>query len=102
MAERPGATLRLVVGFVADKDVDHILPMFPTQAVYYVTQAQIPRALDWQTLLKMCREHGLDATGYAEVSEALEAARRDARPDDIIYIGGSTFIVADALAVLKK
>lgn len=100
MAERPGATLRLVIGFVADKDVEHILPMFPAQATYYVTQAQIPRALGWEKLLGMCRERGLDARGYSAVSEAVEATRRDAAPDDVIYIGGSTFIVADALATL--
>ena len=100
MAERPGATLRMVIGFVADKDVEHILPMFPEDATYYVTQAQIPRALAWEKLLGMCRERGLDAHGYSAVSEAVEGARRDAAPDDVIYIGGSTFIVADALATL--
>lgn len=98
MSERDGANLRLVIGFVADKDVDHILPMFPKNAKYYVTQAQIPRALKWQELLDRCRTLGLDAEGYPDVSSAYEAAKNAATRNDIVYIGGSTFIVADLLA----
>ncbi len=98
MSERDGANLRLVIGFVADKDVDHILPMFPKDAKYYVTQAQIPRALKWQELLVRCRTLGLDAEGYPDVSSAYEAAKNAATINDIVYIGGSTFIVADLLA----
>lgn len=98
MSERDGANLRLVIGFVADKDVDHILPMFPKNAKYYVTQAQIPRALKWQELLDRCRTLGLDAEGYPDVSSAYEAAKNAATRNDIVYIGGSTFIVADLIA----
>ena len=92
------ATLRFVIGFVNDKDVDHILPMFPREARYYVTQAQIPRAMPYAELAERCLARGLDATAHSDVAAALAAARRDAGPDDIIYIGGSTFIVADALS----
>lgn len=99
MSEREDARLRLVIGFVADKDVDHILPMFPKDAKYYVTQAQIPRALKWQDLLDRCRILGLDAEGYPNVSTAYEAAKNAATQNDIVYIGGSTFIVADLLAL---
>lgn len=92
------ARLRFVIGFVNDKDVDHILPMFPGEARYYVTQAQIPRAMPYAELTERCLARGLDASAHSDVAAALAAARRDAGPDDIIYIGGSTFIVADALS----
>lgn len=92
------ARLRFVIGFVSDKDVDHILPMFPGEARYYVTQAQIPRAMPYAELTERCLARGLDASAHSDVAAALAAARRDAGPGDIIYIGGSTFIVADALS----
>ncbi len=92
------ARLRFVIGFVNDKDVDHILPMFPGEARYYVTQAQIPRAMHYAELTERCLARGLDASAHSDVAAALAAARRDAGPGDIIYIGGSTFIVADALS----
>lgn len=92
------ARLRFVIGFVNDKDVDHILPMFPGEARYYVTQAQIPRAMPYAELTERCLARGLDASAHSDVAAALAAARRDAGPGDIIYIGGSTFIVADALS----
>lgn len=98
MQSRPEGKLRMVIGFVADKDVEHILPMFPKDAQYYVTQAQIPRAMKWDELLDRCRNLGHDAQGYANVRDAWNAARRDSSPSDVIYIGGSTFIVADALS----
>lgn len=99
--ERPGATLRFVIGFVSDKDIAHILPMFPKDAVYYVTQAAIPRAMPWPELLERCATEGLNATGYPYVKQAAEAAWGEASRADIIYIGGSTFIVADYLATIK-
>lgn len=98
IAAREDAQLRFVIGFVADKDVDHILPMFPKQAVYYVTQAQIPRAMNWEELLSRCKARGLNTKGYATVAGAYAAAQKKASPDDVIYIGGSTFIVADFLS----
>lgn len=104
------ATLRMVIGFVSDKDVEHILPMFPKQATYYVTQAQIPRAMPWQELLERMQAQGFVCKGYPSVSEAYSKAMEDAGAHgiigneetdtaDIIYIGGSTFIVADFLAI---
>lgn len=92
------AKLRFVIGFVSDKDVAHILPLFPKDAVYYTTQAAIPRAMPWEKLTNACRDLGLNATGYPDVSAAVSAARTESSESDIIYIGGSTFIVADYLA----
>lgn len=94
--------LHIVLGFVNDKDVDHILPLFPTDAIYYVTQAKIPRAMPVQTLTEKCAAHGLILSAYDEVAEAYEAARKAADNNDIIYIGGSTFIVADLMTYLRN
>lgn len=99
------ARLRFVIGFVADKDIDHILRLFPADAEYYVTNAQIPRALSAPLLAERCREAQLPVDAdrvFATVPEAYAAASRDAAPDDIIYVGGSTFIVADLLASFTK
>lgn len=92
------ATLRLVIGFVSDKDIDQILPLFPKNAEYYTTQATIPRAMPWEKLTEKCLSSGLKATGFPEVAKAFAAAAKDAGEEDIIYIGGSTFIVADYFA----
>lgn len=89
--------LRIVMGFVADKDLDHIQPLFPEDAIYYLTQAQIPRALDYRDLHKRVTGLGYNASAWPTVREAYEAALADAAPDDILFIGGSTFIVADFL-----
>lgn len=97
LAKRAGGVVRFVMGFVADKDVDHILPMFPADAEYYVTQAAIPRAMSCDELLQRCQERGLRSHLYRTVKDAMAAAEAEATPQDIIYIGGSTFIVADAL-----
>lgn len=102
MSGRPGARLHMVIGFVADKDLDHILPLFPTNAVYYLSQAQIPRALNYLDLKVKADAYGWNSTAYYTVSGAVQAARSAAAPGDIIYIGGSTFIVADHLANLEK
>lgn len=110
MSERPeNARLRMVIGFVADKDIDHILPLLPAGADYYLTKAQIPRAMAVEELEKHVREAGLgssEAGGslrtFPTVAEAYAAATADAAADDIVYIGGSTFVVADHLASLKK
>lgn len=97
MAGRPGGRVRFVIGFVADKDVDHILDLFPAGADYYITQAQIPRAMPWRDLLERCRARGLRAEGFPTVAEAVATALADSSPADMIYVGGSTFIVADYL-----
>ncbi len=94
--------LRIVMGFVADKDLDHILPLFPKDAIYYLTQAQIPRALDYRELHKRVTELGYDATAWPTVREAYEASLANADPDDILFIGGSTFIVADFLEHIPR
>ncbi len=97
-----GSHLFMVIGFVADKDVDHILPMFPSDAKYYFTQAGIPRAMRVDVLREKAAAAGYPGGGYATVPEAVAAALADAAPDDMIYVGGSTFVVADYLASLEQ
>lgn len=92
--------LRIVLGFVSDKDIDHILDMMPLRAIYYFTQASIPRALPCRTLYRVATEKGLQGTAYPTVAEAYRTALLDSSPDDMLYVGGSTFIVADFLAAI--
>lgn len=116
MSGRPGAALRMVIGFVADKDIDHILCLLPKTAHYYFCNARIPRALPAPLLAEKAKAAGLRGDVYPSVKAAYEAACSDTLPsapvspldgiseqtpakiDDIIYIGGSTFVVADLLA----
>lgn len=100
LAERPGSRLHMVFGMVADKDIDHILDLLPKDAVYYFTQAAIPRALPADQMAEKAAAHGLTFPHYPTVREAYEAARQASAPDDLIYVGGSTFVVADFLATL--
>lgn len=101
LAKRPGSRLRFVIGFVADKDIDNILRLLPHEADYYITNAAIPRALPADKLHERFLEAGLDGRTFPTVAEAYETALAESAPSDILYIGGSTFIVADLLASLK-
>lgn len=89
--------LHFVLGFVSDKDRDELLPLFPVSAGYYFTRASVPRALDEKVLMAEAARWNLKGTCYPDVRSALIAALASASDDDLIFIGGSTFIVADAL-----
>jgi dihydrofolate synthase/folylpolyglutamate synthase len=93
----PKKALHLVIGFVNDKDLSSILPLFPHNARYYFTRASVPRALDEKVLLAEAARYGLNGSCHASVEEALKAARAAANPDDMIFIGGSTFVVAEVI-----
>jgi dihydrofolate synthase/folylpolyglutamate synthase len=93
----PMRNQHMVIGFVSDKDLSSLLPLFPRDARYYFTRASVPRALDEKLLIAAAEDYGLAGNSYPSVGEALEAARAAAGPDDMIFIGGSTFVVADAL-----
>ena len=98
----PCRTLRIVLGFVADKDTRAALALMPTDAVYYITQPSVSRALPADRLLPMARCYGLDSTLYPTVADAVHAALGDATPDDAIFVGGSNFVVADLLRILPN
>ena len=96
------SNLHIVLGFVKDKDITHILEMFPRYATYYFTNAAIPRSMQAGELKALAVTRGLDGDHYATVEEAYKAAREAASADDMIFVGGSTFVVADLLASLSK
>lgn len=89
---------RLVIGFVADKAIDDIIDLLPRDATYYFTQASIPRALPVEQLQERFASHGIQGTPYPNPKDAASAAVNDSSEADVIYIGGSTFVVADYLA----
>ena len=94
--------LRIVIGFVSDKDITHILELLPRSAIYYFTNASVKRALPAPELLKLATEKGLNGKCYSSVTDAYNQALCDANIDDIVFIGGSTFIVADLLTELHR
>lgn len=93
----PAKQLHFVIGFVKDKKIEDILELFPKDACYYFCEAQIPRALNHIALLEQASQLGLSGNSFASVKEALSAAKHRAETTDIIYIGGSNFVVAEAL-----
>jgi dihydrofolate synthase/folylpolyglutamate synthase len=94
----PYRWLHMVFGMVGDKDVRRVMALLPKKAKYYFTRASIPRAMDEVQLATIASEFGLHGKTYRNVAEALLAAKENASSDDLIFIGGSTFVVADALA----
>ena len=89
--------LHVVLGVVNDKDLDSILPMFPKAAIYYFCKPNIPRGLDAEQLKARCSKFNLIGTVFNTVSEALEGARLQSNPNDLIFVGGSTFVVAEVV-----
>ena len=89
--------LHIVFGMVNDKDPSKILPLLPKQATYYFTQAAIPRALECHQLQQQAVLYGLEGKVYVSVVEAINEAKRTANEDDVIFIGGSSYVVAEAL-----
>jgi dihydrofolate synthase/folylpolyglutamate synthase len=89
--------LHIVLGFVNDKDLGSVLPLFPTGARYYFTKASVPRALDEVKLKSEAAKHGLWGESYPNVKNALDFAKARAQRSDLIFIGGSTFIVAEVI-----
>lgn len=90
-------TLRIVFGMVNDKDISGVLSLLPANAVYYFTQAAIERALPANELMKQAESTGLTGQAYATVEQAVRAALYEAHPDDFVFIGGSNFVVGEAL-----
>ena len=89
--------VHFVLGFVSDKDLSLVLPLFPVNADYYFTKASVPRALDEKILQKEALMYGLKGKCYNTVNDAFKAALSNASPADLIFVGGSTFVVAEVL-----
>lgn len=93
--------LRMVIGFVNDKDVASIMRMMPREASYYFTQASVPRAMDASEVASEASALGLKGMVFHDVESAYRAALADASSEDMIFVGGSTFVVADFLALMQ-
>jgi len=87
--------LHMVIGMVKDKDISAVLQLLPKDANYYFCQANLPRALDADTLARQARANGLKGEVIPDVNEAIRKAQLKARAEDMIFIGGSTFVVAE-------
>ena len=93
----PHKKLHFVIGVVNDKDVRTILKMLPKDAVYYFCKASIPRALPQEELKELAAKSGLKGKTYPSVKQALKAAQAAAKKNDLVFVGGSTFVVAEVV-----
>lgn len=94
---QPCKKLRIVFGMVDDKDIDTVCKMLPKEAVYYFTQATTRRAIPAEKVMAEGIKHGLNGKAFHSVKEAYEKAIADADNEDFIFVGGSSYIVADFL-----
>ena len=97
LASTPHEKLHFVIGMVNDKDIDSVLGILPKDAEYYFTQASVQRALSAESLAIKAGKVGLKGVVITDVKEAYRKARQNATKDDLIFVGGSTFVVADLL-----
>lgn len=97
IAGTPHKNLHFVFGMVNDKDIDSVLAMLPQSATWYFCKPDIPRGLDVSVLTEMANVFGLKGKAYGSVKEALKAARSKAGKEDLVFVGGSTFVVAEVV-----
>ena len=89
--------LHIVLGVVSDKDLATVLPLFPKNAIYYFCKPKIPRGLDASLLAVRALEFGLNGEEYISVESAYNNALNNASDEDVIFVGGSTFVVAEVV-----
>ena len=87
--------LHIVLGVVDDKDLNTILPLFPKNAIYYFCKPNIPRGLDENALMREAKKYNLSGDSYNSTNEAFNASLSNAENEDLVFIGGSTFVVAE-------
>lgn len=102
LSEMEYTNLHIIMGMVNDKDINGVLELLPKNAIYYFTQASVKRALPAEEVKRLANIHGLSGKSYPSVETALEEAKKKAEKNDLIFIGGSSFIVADLLTFYKK
>lgn len=96
-------TCRMVFGMVDDKDMDAVMAMLPKNATYYWTQAETKRAVSSTAIMAKGKEYGLNGTPYPDVISAYRAALTDAASTDFVFVGGSSYVVADLLTgIIQK
>ena len=89
--------LHFVFGAVKDKNIDSILSLLPKKAQYYFCQANIDRAMEVEELAKRAIKSGLEGVLFTSVKQAFETAKKEAKEDDLIFVGGSAFVVSEVL-----
>lgn len=89
--------LHIVLGFVKGKNLESILPLFPKDAEYYFAKPVIERGLEVSKLQKQAEKHNLNGMAYITIQEALKQAKENAAETDLIFVGGSTFVVAEVI-----
>jgi dihydrofolate synthase/folylpolyglutamate synthase len=98
LAQVPCKSLHMVWGMVQGKETGRIFPLLPRDATYYFTPSSVPRSMEAEELMLQAKAYGLNGKAYGSVKEAYGAARGQAGPDDLVFTGGSTFVVADLLS----
>lgn len=97
LSQLPCKQLHFVLGVVNDKALDKILPLLPSSAIYYFCKPDIPRGLEAELLAEQALKFGLRGKVYPKVMDAYRHAREIAAADDIVFVGGSTFVVAEVV-----
>ena len=97
LQEEPFVQLHIVLGVVNDKDLESILLLFPKTATYYFCKPNVPRGLDEKELEKISKTFNLLGRAFSSVEKAYLAANENAKNNDLIYVGGSTFTVAEII-----
>ena len=95
---QPCEKLHIVFGMVDDKDIDTVMNMLPVNATYYYTQAQSKRAIPASVVEEKGKKHHLEGNSFPHVKDAFHAAIKNANPNDFIFVGGSSNVVADFMA----
>ena len=102
LKEQKCQELRIIFGMVSDKDVNSVLELMPQNAKYYFCQASVKRAMPHHQLKRLAKQHNLQGNSYKTVENAYKKALSQSNPNDCIFIGGSTFVVADFLCYEEK
>ncbi|WP_431163896.1 bifunctional folylpolyglutamate synthase/dihydrofolate synthase [Flagellimonas beolgyonensis] len=97
IAKQSFSKLHIVLGFVNDKDVKGVLKLFPKDAIYYYVRPNMPRGMAVDQLQDMAKEQGLEGQGFQSVQEGLKMAISNAEETDMVFVGGSTFVVAEVV-----
>jgi dihydrofolate synthase / folylpolyglutamate synthase len=97
IAATPYNHLHFVIGMVNDKDIGKVLSMLPADATYYFCKPEIPRGLEAESLKQQAEAFGLHGETYPTVKAAFQSAQKNAQKNDLVFVGGSTFVVAEVL-----
>ena len=98
IASQPCDKRRIVFGMVDDKDINTVMEMLPADAMFYWCRPSTHRAIPQDQVQAIARQHGLSGEAFPDVLSAYRQALADASPDDFIFVGGSSYVVADLLA----